>query len=62
MWSGTTVFTEKGHYPQVLVDDYTEEAMVPKTLAVPKEPTEEERELHNLTHAIQSVVSTMCEM
>ena len=33
-----------------MIDDYTEEAIVPKTLAIPKEPTEEERELHNLTH------------
>ena len=43
LWSGTTVFTEKGHYPQVMIDDYTEEAHVPKTLVVPKEPTDEER-------------------
>ena len=50
LWTGTTVFTEKGHYPQVMIDDYTEEALVPKTLIVPQEPTEEERELHNLTH------------
>ena len=49
-WTGVTVFNEKGHYPQLLLDDYSEEALVPKTLQTPKEPTQEERELHNLTH------------
>ena len=49
-WTGTTVFTVKGHYPQVMIDDYSEEAVLPRALNVPKEPTEEERELHNLTH------------
>ena len=42
-WTGVTVFTEKGHYPQLLIDDYSEEALVPKTLITPKEPTQEER-------------------
>ena len=50
IWTGVTVFNEKGHYPQLLIDDYSEEALVPKTLQTPKEPTQEERELHNLTH------------
>ena len=42
-WTGTTVFTEKGHYPQVMIDDYSEEAVLPRALNAPKEPTEEER-------------------
>ena len=49
-WTGVTVFNEKGYYPQLLLDDYAEEALVPKTLNTPKESTQEERELHNLTH------------
>ena len=48
-WTGVTVFKEKGHYPQLVLDDYADAAQVPKTLTVPKEPTQEERELHNLT-------------
>ena len=49
-WTGTTVFTEKGSFPQIMIDDYSEEAILPRALTVPKEPTEEERELHSLTH------------
>ena len=49
-WTGVTVFNEKGHYPQLVLDDYGEDAHRPKILMVPKEPTQEERELHNLTH------------
>ena len=49
-WTGTTVFTEKGHYPQVLMDDTTDQALAPRLLSAPQEPTDQERELHNLTH------------
>ena len=28
-WTGTTVFIEKAHYPQLLLDDFTEEAIPP---------------------------------
>ena len=42
-WTGTTVFTEKGHFPQVMLEDYSEEAGLPKALIVPEEPTEEDR-------------------
>ncbi len=59
-WTGTTVFTEKTHYPQLLLDDCADEAAHPKGLPTPNEPTPQEKELHNLTHAIQSMVSTMC--
>ena len=50
LWTGTTVFTEKGRYPHVMIDDYSEEAALPNALNVPKEPAEEASELHNLTH------------
>ena len=49
-WTGVTVFNEKGHYPQLVLDDYADAAHVPKTLQVPQEPSLEERELHDLTH------------
>ena len=32
------------------MDDTTDQALVPKLLSAPQEPTEQERELHNLTH------------
>jgi len=49
-WTGTTVFHEKAHYPQLLLDDVVDEAVMPRMSATPQEPTQEERELHNLTH------------
>ena len=42
-WTGTTVFTEKAHYPQLLLDDYVDEALLPNTLNTPNEPTPQQR-------------------
>ena len=49
-WTGRTIFDEKGSYPQTYEHDVTDEARAPKAYTTPKEPTKEERELHNLTH------------
>ena len=49
-WTGYTVFHEKDKYPQILQHDILDEAKIPKVLPLPQEPTEQERELHNLTH------------
>ena len=50
LWTGTTTFMLKPVFPQVIVDDVTEEANAARGLRTPQEPTEAERELHNLTH------------
>ena len=49
-WTGTTVFQERSVFPQVMLDDMTDSALVPKQASKPHEPTKEERELHELTH------------
>ena len=49
-WTGTTVFNEKTHYPQILFDDITDQARPPRQLPTPHEPTEQERQLRDLTH------------
>ena len=61
-WTGVTVFNEKGHYPQLVLDDYADAAQVPKTLMVPKEPTQEERTTQSHSYALQGVVPTMCSL
>ena len=50
LWTGTTTFSEAKVYPQLALDDCNAEARLPKILLAPTQPTEEERELHNLTH------------
>lgn len=49
-WTGRTVFYELGCYPQVHAHDAPEESRGPRQASIPKGPTPEERELHNLTH------------
>ena len=41
LWTRTTVFTERAHYPQIEVNDCVQEAQLPKGIAAPIEPTEE---------------------
>ena len=49
-WTGTTVFFRKARFPQLLEDDLVDTANSAKALTTPPQPTEAERELHNLTH------------
>ena len=48
--TGTTTFVESALYPQVHIDDYVDAGRMPKGAVTPKEPTPQERELHELTH------------
>ena len=47
-WTGPTVFTERTSYPQIPMNDLADEAQLPRSLAQPTPPSEQERELHNL--------------
>ena len=49
-WKGTTVFEENALFPQLIMNDYVEEAHNARPMTTPKEPTKEERELHEITH------------
>ena len=44
------MFFRKARFPQLLEDDLVDNANPAKTLTTPPQPTEAERELHNLTH------------
>ena len=48
-WKGTTVFMTSPNYePEQETEDY--EGKRPRAMSQPKEPSKEEKELHNLTH------------
>ena len=49
-WAGHTVFETRGLYPATYEHDVTDAALEAKPAGLPKQPTEQERELHNLTH------------
>ena len=38
-WTGQTISTERAHYPQIVVDDYADEALAPKIMSMPAEPS-----------------------
>ncbi len=49
-WTGLTTFYDDVRHPQIYEDDATGEGALPKGVPAPKEPTQAERDLHNLTH------------
>eukprot|EP00974_Lingulodinium_polyedra_P074481 7218630-Lingulodinium_polyedra.AAC.1 len=49
-WTGTTFFIEARLYPQIPMSDYVDVAHTQKAVATPKEPTQQEREHHELIH------------
>eukprot|EP00974_Lingulodinium_polyedra_P028220 2723655-Lingulodinium_polyedra.AAC.1 len=59
--TGTTIFIEGTQYPHIPVDDCVDAARTPKAAGAPQEFTQQERELHELTHApISQVVRCVC--
>ena len=40
-WAGTTTFNELTVYPQVLIDDVTDQARLPRAASTPNEPTKQ---------------------